>query len=384
MNDRQDSRGIIERGCCMNSRERLIKALKGGIPDRVPISTYELVGWNSDSFENQQESYRPLMDYIREKTDCIYMTGVSMVNRYVQEHTRVEKWREGKSTYIRVTLTTPKGELTKLDRIDCGINTVWHVEHFVKDDYDIEKYLSIPDDLVPVDTSHLKSIEEALGDKGIISVDIADPLCTAAELFHFGDFTVKAYTDTNTFIKLLDKIAEERMFFLNDMLKKGAGPLFRIVGLEYATPPYLSTEYFHKFVCNYDKKMIQLIHDYGKLARIHCHGRIKDALPHIVEMEADALDPVEAPPSGDIELKEVKRLYGSHFCIMGNIQLRDLETASEEEMRNITIKCMEAAKEGGGFIIMPTASPINVPLSPVTEKNYRVFIDTALEYGVYR
>ena len=176
----------------MNSRERLIKALKGGIPDRVPISTYELVGWNSDSFENQQESYRPLMDYIREKTDCIYMTGVSMVNRYVQEHTRVEKWREGKSTYIRVTLTTPKGELTKLDRIDCGINTVWHVEHFVKDDYDIEKYLSIPDDLVPVDTSHLKSIEEALGDKGYNIGGYSRSLVYSSGAFSFWGFYRKS------------------------------------------------------------------------------------------------------------------------------------------------------------------------------------------------
>lgn len=367
----------------MNSKERLMTALRHKEPDRVPISTYELVGWNPNSWENNQESYKLLMDYIREKTDCIYMTNVLQTNRYAREHTNIEKQYEGKTTNTRVTIATPKGDITSLSRADDGLNTVWKIEPFIKDDYDIEKCLSIPYDLMPVDTSHLQEIDKALGDKGIISVDIGDPLCTVAELFDFGEFTVRAYTDTTTFLKLLDKVAEERMFFLNDILKKGAGPLFRIVGAEYATPPYMSPDYFHKFVCNYNKKMVNLIHEYGQYARIHCHGRIKKVLPHIIEMEADALDPVEATPSGDIELDEVKKLYGDKLCLMGNLQLKDLEYASEKEMREITIKCMMDAKHEGGFIIMPTTCPINSPISPVTERNYRIFIDTALEYGEY-
>ena len=32
---------------------------------------------------------------------------------------------------------------------------------------------------------------------------------------------------------------------------------------------------------------------------------------------------------------------------------------------------------------MPTASPINIPLSSKTEANYKTFIKTALEYGAY-
>ena len=102
-----------------------------------------------------------------------------------------------------------------------------------------------------------------------------------------------------------------------------------------------------------------------------------------MEMEADAIDPVEAPPSGDIELKEVKRLYGDKLCLMGNIQLRDLETFSSNEIRALVTKCMEDGKPGGNFVIMPTASPIDVPIKPKTDRNYRIFIDTALEYGVY-
>ena len=44
---------------------------------------------------------------------------------------------------------------------------------------------------------------------------------------------------------------------------------------------------------------------------------------------------------------------------------------------------MAAAKEGGGFVIMPTAEPITIPLAQKTTENYKVFINTALEEGEY-
>ena len=40
----------------MTSRERLQAVLNHRLPDRVPISTYGLVGYNSERFENQDSS----------------------------------------------------------------------------------------------------------------------------------------------------------------------------------------------------------------------------------------------------------------------------------------------------------------------------------------
>ncbi len=44
---------------------------------------------------------------------------------------------------------------------------------------------------------------------------------------------------------------------------------------------------------------------------------------------------------------------------------------------------MDQAKDGGGFVLIPTAGPINVPLSPKTEANYKALIDAGLEFGRY-
>ena len=43
------------------------------MPDRAPVSCYELVGFDTHNFCNYEPSYQPLMDTIREKTDCICM-----------------------------------------------------------------------------------------------------------------------------------------------------------------------------------------------------------------------------------------------------------------------------------------------------------------------
>ena len=58
----------------ITSRERLLIALTGRIPDRVPISTYELVGYNSKAFENNDDSYAKLiLPYKKRRKKIIYV-----------------------------------------------------------------------------------------------------------------------------------------------------------------------------------------------------------------------------------------------------------------------------------------------------------------------
>jgi len=349
--------------------------------DRVPVSTYELVGWNPGSWENQQPSYQRLMDVIRERTDCLYMYSVPRRNRL--EDVTEETWSKGKSHWVRICVHTPLGDLSKTTRRDANVNTGWRIERLLKTDQDVERFLSIPYEFEPPDMSGFHAAEGHLGNRGIILFSVADPICRVAELFRFEDFMMRAFYQPEQIVTLLETVAPRIYEFLDYVLSAGAGPLFRIVGPEYVTAPYLPPRFFKRFVVDYDRPMIERIHAHGQYARIHCHGRIRDVLDMIVEMGADAIDPVEGPPSGDITLAEVKARCGDRLCLMGNLQLRDLEMATPEQMEQIVQDTMAAGKPGSGFVIMPTAAPIDVPLSPVTERNYMVFIETALRKGRY-
>jgi len=372
----------------MTSRERLLKTIKGKKVDRVPVSTYELVGFNSLAFENNELSYADLMTIIRKKTDCICMWNPVTTEKFAlsafEAVTDIRTEVEGNLTKIYTTLLTPNGiKLTATHQRYEDVHTVWTTEHYCKTVEDVEAYMSIPFVPAKYDSSDFARISKEVGDNGIIMASVSDPVCHAMEIMEFGEATVWALTERDHFQSTLDELHRRNMINLENMLKDKVVDLYRIVGPEYATPPYLSPDYFKEFVAPYIKEMTTLIHRYGGLVRIHSHGKVGEVLDMIADSGADAIDPCEAPPDGDIELAEIKRRIGDRMTIFGNIQLKLLEHGTKQDVIQEVIKCMDSAKEGGRYVIMPTAAPINVPLAQKIEENYLTYIETALYYGKY-
>jgi len=367
----------------ISSRERILRCIHHEAIDRVPISTYELSGWNENAWENKEPTYEKLMNAIREYSDCI-----CMFDPYVKGEPNplieTENWTEGSSNYSRKTFHAEKGDLTAFYRTDKDIHTTWTLKHMLEDIDDIDKYLSIPFEVPIFDMDLFLKEQAKLGDKGVMMISIGDPICLAAELFEMGTFLVHAVTESEKIKYFLDAIHERQMCELRDILKYDVKDvIFRICGPEYATPPYLSPGYYYEFVTSYLIRICKAIKDAGGIPRIHSHGKIGKVIDQFAQTCAEGLDPIEPLPDGDISLADVKRLYGKQFCLFGNIELKELEIADEKRIDLLVKKAMEEAKEGGGFVLMPTSAPINVPLSPVMECNYLQMIESAHKYGRY-
>jgi len=207
-------------------------------------------------------------------------------------------------------------------------------------------------------------------------------------IMEFGEATVWALTEKDHFAAVLGELHRRNMINIKNLLelqktKSHNVELLRIVGPEYLTPPYLPPAYFREFVYPYVCEIVELIHSYGAYTRIHCHGKIGKVLDMMIDTGADGLDPCEAPPDGDIELADLKKKCAEKMTIFGNLELKLLERGTPADVRREVRKCMEAAKHGGGYVILPTAAPINIPLAPATAENYKTFIRTAIEEGVY-
>ena len=191
-------------------------------------------------------------------------------------------------------------------------------------------------------------------------------------------------TETERIVKFLNQLHERYLESLRRILR---GPvknaLFRICGPEYAAPPFLPPSLFAKFVTPYDGQYIQMIKEAGGWPRLHIHGRIAEVLAEIQKMGPDAIDPIEPPPDGDIDLAILKNNIGGQICLMGGIELKHLEARDGEFVEQHVRELILAGKPGGRFVIMPTAAPINIPLSPKTEANYFRWIEAALEAGQY-
>lgn len=367
----------------LTSKERLLRCIKHQPIDRVPISSYELVGWNENAWENREKSYRVLMNAIRKYTDCIYMMDPDF-REMPNPASEIIEWNEGGSNFIKKIFHSPGGDLVSLSRSDAGVHTVWTLKHLLEDIGDIDKYLSLPYQPSEIDMKGFYKEKGKLDDKGLMMISVGDPICLAAELFEMGTFLVYAVTETEKIKYFLDAIHERQMHDLKAILKNDVHDvIFRICGPEYATPPYLSPGFFYDFVTCYLLNICKEIKAAGGIPRIHSHGKIAKVIDQFAVTGAEGIDPLEPPPDGDMELAEIKRLYGDKFCLFGNIELKELEVSDRDRIDFLVKKAMDSAKYGSGFVLMPTAAPINIPLSKKTEENYLQMFESALRYGSY-
>ncbi|MCK4601622.1 MAG: hypothetical protein KAU28_04100, partial [Phycisphaerae bacterium] len=178
---------------------------------------------------------------------------------------------------------------------------------------------------------------------------------------------------------LLEKFAVQIHANTRKIVEEFPGRLWRIFGPEYASEPYLPPRLFEEYVVRYTGPMVKMIQKAGGYARIHSHGNIRNILPHIAAMGADGLDPIEPPPYGDIELREVREKYGRDMVLFGNIEVTDIENLPPEEFEPKAVQALRegTAGEGRGFVLMPSAAPCGRTMTANTMKNYETMVNLA-------
>ncbi len=362
--------------------------LNGRPADRPPVSFYEIDGSQDPDDQHplniyNHPSWRPLIELARAKTDRIVRREVPLKDRpadALAEVTSVTRTADGAGNRLVTTaIKAGRRVLTQRTKRDPDVDTVWTLEHFLKDIDDVQAWLDLPDpplDGAP-DAEVILAIERDLGEAGIAMVDMADPLCCVAELFAMADFTVFAMTEPELFRRMLDKVAPGIYRKTERVAEALPGRLWRIVGPEYASEPYLPPRLFHEYVTEYDRPLVDAIHKFGGFARLHCHGRLMHILDDIVATGCMGLDPIEPPPQGDVELEYVRRKYGDRLVLFGNLEASDIENLPPAEF---AVKVDKALREGTsgagrGFVLMPSACPYGRILSPLALANYELIIE---------
>jgi len=371
----------------MTSKERLLAALNKTPVDRIPVNFYETGGFDADTEDSDpfniysSPSWKTLLKLARERTDLIWMREPRRMarsgawNDLVSEEMR----EEGESRIMTTSIRIGDRELKQIQRRDRDMDTVWTVQHFAEDPELLDLLLELPVEFFreTLSADNLLSEEEKLGDRGLVMVDVPDPLCIAAGFFEFGAYTIAAMTEKEKFHRLLEKILPAVLEKTEFTARNFPGRLWRIYGPEYATPPYLPAELFREYVCRYTGEMVKIIKKHGGYVRLHSHGKVRGVLEDIAGMGADALDPVEPPHQGDTDLKEAVREFGSRLTFFGNIEITDLENLPREEFRTRVRQTLEDAAGAPGFVLMPSASPYGRDVPDRTIENYEVLLEEA-------
>ena len=201
----------------MNRHTRLMATLRGEPVDRPAVCFYELNGLDEHPEDDDpfniysHPSWAPLIELTRERTDRIVMRAVPFRGAVdpVDELTQTATWVENGSRYERRVVRCGGRRLTATTRRDPDVNTIWQIEHLLKDVDDLQAYLELPpaEQHGEPDCTGVLEAERMLGDTGIVMIDTADPLCLAAGLFDMATYTVIASTEPRLFHRLLERFA---------------------------------------------------------------------------------------------------------------------------------------------------------------------------------
>lgn len=136
----------------------------------------------------------------------------------------------------------------------------------------------------------------------------------------------------------------------------------------------------------FDLPIVKLVSGLCKKEDVICHqhtcGRSKMIVEtNYNETDVNVMEPLERPPSGDVNLAEAKKRFGDKFCLKGNVN-------TFETMLNGTVKeveaearaCIDAAANNGGFILS-TGDQCG---RDTPDDNIFALVETAKNYGKYR
>lgn len=392
----------------MSSKERFITALKGGVPDRVPVCP-NLTRWVRGNegcscirhlYRAQKrfgfDSFLPFYQYIWQSVSNDYVYSPSGGYNYsvngvfgdiseVDVELRVSNKKEW-VMYDR-KFTTPAGELRDVIRwarpdVGYGDGPNPHREEpLVKSlkDLDALKYL------------YPEPRKDLLAEIPIIIEDLGDDAVLAAmDAVHFGSWGTEVFLPEQMLIASIDepKLLEGVCRIQNDahlrniksMLDMGLGVVMDS-WFQCSMSTGWSKKTYRETFLPLIKEVVDLTHSYGGIYIYQDDGRMKEALEPLVDVGVDCISGLQpAEGGGDVILSEVKKMYGDKASLMGGIDpCYTFDLGSVETVKSAAIKAINDAAQGGGYILATGEA-----MSPtVPEKLIYEFAKTAKEFGTY-
>ena len=122
--------------------------------------------------------------------------------------------------------------------------------------------------------------------------------------------------------------------------------------------------------------MVDVCHKYSLPVIYHTCGNVNRILEDFIEIGIDAIHPLEA--KAGLDVVDLRNQYGHRIGFCGNMSVIEWAHKSQEELKEIVLRKLAAAK-GGGLIFQ---SDHSVP-GNVSGHSYDYVVNLVREYGQY-
>lgn len=387
----------------MSSRERLLTALGGGVPDRIPISPrmhpflleyYGCACWLHYLKAKAEFDFDPIFlvqPWHHAKPDILpnpLAYPLDFDYTLLEEvRTEMEITPQSRGIYrVDRTFRTPAGTLRDVidvlpQRSRYGIDpTPKIVEPLLKDEGDIPALHYLFPDPGQLKMVDLREIEALVGDRGLVEVQVDSAIDQrAGDAYGLTEMMKASIRDPDFVHRLLRVCQEQVLKETKAVLEAGARMIF--ASWFYASnsagwgPPY-----YREFFLPLLHEHVEVVHSYDALYHYYDDGRVTSILDLIVSADVDVISTLPGPPTGDADLATIKQRFGDQVCLMGNVDvLKVVKDGTTSDVREAVRESIEAAAEGGGYVLA-TSDAIRDG-TPV--ENVRAFCAAGRAYGGY-
>ncbi len=344
-------------------RERLIAALKGDTPDRIPFSCYE--------------SIVPQGEAVRRELFGLGLVSLIRLHPFRFRYRNVEFVQEDKTENgepVRIkSFTTPVGVIWQKNLFDPGYHSEWPVKHYVTapEDYDILEYV-FRDEAYEPDPQGFLAADRQYGPNGLAIPRAADP--PYQELWRRFTGLERFCFDLKDHPRKIETILDA----MNDRRRR----MWQIVAAmpsEFCcsggniSEDMVSPSVFQKYLAPHFAEEASIMRKVGKRTMNHMDGRLGILLDAIGDSAVDIVEAFTPPPNGNLSVTDARRRWKDKVLSINfpsSVHLSDNRT-----IRETTLSLLEEAAPGNGFVVGITE---DVPAF-VIERSLRTIAETLSE-----
>ena len=371
----------------MSHRERIETAWNFKEPDRIPIEAVI-----SPEAKEHPAAAR-VLELIEKEADNFGFVGIDFGGFFgfpvIREEKETIEERPGEFRRCRRTLETVAGTFSAITYHPEGESDYHWEKRFVSTLDDFRRLAETPLPELFFDAEKWKKEEAAVGEELCPMSPVRHPLGELVRNATMEEVYVWLREEREIVHRFLEKSNDQVASLLEKVFAAGAGRYFAVCAHEMLLPPWMGDELFDEFVFPYDKRVNDVIHAHGGKLRAHCHGNCMNFLEKMADMGIDAIEPLERPPAGNVDLAEAKRRVGDRMMLCGNIPSERFLFASPSEVREQVREAVRAAASGGGFALrtsggyMGTEMNLNDEVMRRIFSNVEAYILAGLEFGRY-
>jgi hypothetical protein len=333
----------------MNAKERLIAALEGRPVDRLPFSPFLAYVWEHFPPEIQEAGQLAFLQGVG--ADPLWRGAPCPVAAIPPSEMETRTTTEGNRT--TTVIETPVGSLRQVAQQSAVGNTSFLVEHPLKteEDYGIRMWIEEHTTLQP-DPEAVADHFAGDGREGL-SLGMLIPRGKSAY-----QWMVEHLVGTEELIYALVDFPETVRSLWEVMVAKDLEAVRMAVASDYdyfitwedsSTQNYSPAQY-DTYIGSEIGTWCRLLDGAGKRYIQHACGHVANLVKRMKDHGAFAVESISPPPTGNITIREARRITGGDFGIIGGIEPTQFLALSEDALGPY-VESVIAEAEGGPFVL---------------------------------